>query len=110
MEKLLYKSETSEFEAEFLIGDETLWASQKVVAEIFGTSTQNISKHFVNIIENDELNEKEVSISSKELFRDSTDFINSELIKSKKRGRPQIWYSFDFKTHHLYISKNNLLS
>ena len=68
IEKLLYKSEQNDIEAEFLIGNETLWASQKVVAEIFGTSSQNISKHFIKIIEDEKLEKKEVSISSKKLF------------------------------------------
>ena len=88
IEKLLYKSEQNNIEAEFLIGNETLWASQKVVAEIFGTSSQNISKHFIKIIEDEELEENEVSISSKKLFENQNEFINSELIHSKKGGRP----------------------
>ena len=95
IEKLLYKSEQNNIEAEFLIGNETLWASQKVVAEIFGTSSQNISKHFIKIIEDEELEEKEVSISSKKLFETQNEFINSELINSKKGGRPQKWYNLD---------------
>lgn len=95
IEKLLYKSEQNDIEAEFLIGNETLWASQKVVAEIFGTSSQNISKHFLKIIEDEELEEKEVSISSKKLFENQNEFINSELINSKKGGRPQKWYNLD---------------
>ena len=95
IEKLLYKSEQNDIEAEFLIGNETLWASQKVVAEIFGTSSQNISKHFIKIIEDEELEEKEVSISSKKLFENQNEFINSELINSKKGGRPQKWYNLD---------------
>lgn len=70
-------------------------ASQKVVAEIFGTSSQNISKHFLKIIEDEELEEKEVSISSKKLFENQNEFINSELINSKKGGRPQKWYNLD---------------
>ena len=95
IEKLLYKSENSDIEAEFLIGNETLWASQKVVSEIFGTSSQNISKHFSKIIHDGELEENEVSISSKKLFKDNSEFINSELINSKKGGRPQKWYNLD---------------
>ncbi len=95
IEKLLYKSEQNDIEAEFLIGNETLWASQKVVSEIFGTSSQNISKHFIKIIEDEELEEKEVSISSKKLFENQNEFINSELINSKKGGRPQKWYNLD---------------
>ena len=95
IEKLLYKSEQNDIEAEFLIGNETLWASQKVVSEIFGTSSQNISKHFLKIIEDEELEEKEVSISSKKLFENQNEFISSELINSKKGGRPQKWYNLD---------------
>ena len=95
IEKLLYKREQNDIEAEFLIGNETLWASQKVVAEIFGTSSQNISKHFIRIIEDEELEENEVSISSKKLFENQNEFINSELINSKKGGRPQKWYNLD---------------
>lgn len=95
METLQYQSENSEIEGEFLIGNDTLWSSQKIVAEIFGTSTQNISKHFHKIIDDGELIEKEVCISSKMLFKENSDFINSELIKSKTRGRPQIWYNLD---------------
>ncbi|MBQ9161045.1 MAG: virulence RhuM family protein [Methanobrevibacter sp.] len=95
IEKLLYKGRQQDVEGEFLIADETLWASQKLVSEIFGTSSQNISKHFRKIIENEELNENEVSISSKKLFEDQSEFINSELINSKKGGRPQKWYNLD---------------
>lgn len=95
IETLQYKSENSEIEGEFIIGNDNIWASQKIVAEIFGTSVQNISKHFSKIIENEELIEKEVSINSKMLFENTSDFINSELIKSKRRGRPQIWYNLD---------------
>ena len=95
IEKLLYKGRQQDVEGEFLIADETLWASQKLVSEIFGTSSQNISKHFRKIIENEELNENEVSISSKKLIEDQSEFINSELINSKKGGRPQKWYNLD---------------
>ena len=50
IEKLLYKSEQNDIEAEFIIGNETLWSSQKVVSELFGTISQNISKYFIKII------------------------------------------------------------
>ena len=35
VETLLYQSEEGAVEGEFIIGDDTLWATQKVVAEIF---------------------------------------------------------------------------
>ena len=85
----------NDIEAEFIIGNETLWANQKVVAEIFGSTSANISMHFSNIIEEGELEEKEVIISSKDLFKDNFDFIKKSLKKSNNRGRPQKWYNLD---------------
>ena len=55
---LLYQSEEGAVEGEFIIGDETLWVSRKVVAEIFSTDKSNISKHFSNIVADGELIEK----------------------------------------------------
>jgi hypothetical protein len=71
---LLYQSEEGAVEGEFIIGDETLWASRKVVAEIFGTDKSNISRHFLNIVSEGELEENQVSISSNELFKDDLEF------------------------------------
>lgn len=92
---LLYQSEEGAVEGKFIIGDETLWASRKVVAEIFGTSGQNISNHFSNIVSEGELEEKEVSINSNELFKDDLEFSKKFLQKSNNRGRPQKWYNLD---------------
>ena len=38
---------------------------------------------------------KEVSISSKDLFKDHPNFIKKSLKKSNNRGRPQKWYNLD---------------
>jgi hypothetical protein len=92
---LLYQSDEGAVEGEFIIGDETLWASRKVVAEIFSTDKSNISRHFYNIVQEGELEENEVSISSKELFKDDSEFSKDFLQNSKKGGRPQIWYNLD---------------
>ena len=43
-----------------IIGDETLWASQKSMADLFDTSKQNISKHLKNIFDESELIEDSV--------------------------------------------------
>lgn len=72
-----------------------LWASRKVVSEIFGTTGSNISMHFSNIVSEGELEENEVSISSKELFKDDLEFSKEFLQKSNTRGRLQIWYNLD---------------
>ena len=92
---LLYESEEGAVEGEFVIGDDTIWANQKVVADIFNTTKSNISMHFSNIVSEGELEEKEVSISSKELFKDDSEFIKESLINSKKGGRPQKLYNLD---------------
>ena len=95
VDTLLYQSEEGAVEGKFIISDETLWASRKVVAEIFATTGQNISDHFKNIVREGELEENEVSISSKELFKDDIEFSKNFLQNSKKGGRPQIWYNLD---------------
>lgn len=82
---LLYQSEDGAVEGEFIIGDETLWASRKVVAEIFATTGPNISMHFENIVNEGELEENEVSISSKDLFKDDLEFSKKSLQNSKNR-------------------------
>ena len=92
---LSYYGQETTVEGDFIIGEDTIWASRNIVANIFGTTGQNISAHFKNIIEEGELIEKEVSISSKDLFKDQTEFSKKNLQKSKNRGRPQIWYNLD---------------
>jgi hypothetical protein len=95
VETLLYQSEEGAVEGKFIIGDDTLWATQKVVAEIFGTTGQNISFHYLNIVEEGELIEKETRLTSKDLFKEDSEFIKESLINSNKRGRPEKWYNLD---------------
>ena len=92
---LLYQSKDGAVEGEFIIDDETLWASRKIVAEIFDTDKSNISRHFSNIVSEGELEENEVCISSKELFKDDLKFSAESTQNSKKGGRPEIWYNLD---------------
>ncbi|MEE0924788.1 MAG: virulence RhuM family protein [Methanobrevibacter sp.] len=92
---LSYYGQETTVEGDFIIGEDTIWASRNIVANIFGTTAQNISSHFKNIIEEGELIEKEVSISSKDLFKEQIEFSKKNLQKSKNRGRPQIWYNLD---------------
>ncbi len=55
-EILLYKTPNEEFRIEVLLQDETIWLPQIKIAELFGTSKQNISAHFQNIFDEGELN------------------------------------------------------
>ena len=92
---LLYENEEGAVEGEFIIGEDTLWASRNVVADIFDTTGPNISMHFSNIVSEGELEENEVIMSSKELFKDDLGFSKDSLLNSKKGGRPQKWYNLD---------------
>lgn len=96
-ETLLYKGIDGAVTGEFLVDyvNETLWASQKTIAEIFGTTGQNIAMHFVNIYDDGELIENDVSISANALFKDQNEFIKKSFVNSKKRGRPEKWYNLD---------------
>jgi hypothetical protein len=62
--------------------------SQNVIVEIFWIIVHNISQHFNNIVNDEELNKNEVSFYSKKLFGVEFEFINSELINFKKGKRP----------------------
>ena len=96
-ETLLYKGTDCAVTGEFLIDviNETLWAKRKTVAGIFGTSGENISKHFTNIFDEWELDENEVSISAKKLFKGNSEFSNDSLLNSKKGARPEKLYNLD---------------
>ena len=53
----LYHIDGQNENAQVLIKDSTIWASQKTIAELFGVNISAISKHFKNIFEEGELDE-----------------------------------------------------
>ncbi|MCF6218476.1 MAG: virulence RhuM family protein [Gammaproteobacteria bacterium] len=57
---LLYTAPNSEVKIEVLLNDETLWLTQKRMAELFGVGVPAVSKHLKNIFEYNELEEKSV--------------------------------------------------
>ena len=62
VETLLYKNEESAVSINVVIDqeNETMWATQKTIAELFNTSLNNISKHLNNIFNVGELVKEEV--------------------------------------------------
>jgi hypothetical protein len=58
---LLYTTSNSDIKVETYLHNETLWLSQKRIAELFGVQRPAITKHLKNIFESGELIEKEVS-------------------------------------------------
>ena len=61
-EFLLYTAPNGEVKVEVLLNNETLWLTQKRIAELFGVGVPAISKHLDNIYNEGELN-REATIS-----------------------------------------------
>lgn len=86
---LFYESETGITKVQVLLGDETVWATQQGMADIFDTTKQNISYHLSNIFNEKELNYqstvKEILTVQKEGLREverSIDYYNLDVIIS----------------------------
>ena len=50
-EFLLYRAPNGDIKVEVLLSNETLWLTQKRMAELFGVGVPAISKHLKNIFE-----------------------------------------------------------
>jgi hypothetical protein len=77
-EFLLYTSPNGEVKVEVLLNNETLWLTQKRIAELFGVGVPAISKHLDNIYNEGELN-REATISILET-------VQKEGVRSVKRN------------------------
>jgi hypothetical protein len=60
-EILLYTTPNGSVKVEIYLQNETIWLTQQKIAELFGVQRPAITKHFKNIFESGELNEKVVS-------------------------------------------------
>lgn len=56
---IIYNTPQEDVRVEAVVKDETLWLTQKAMAELFGVKVPAISKHLKNIFEEGELDEKE---------------------------------------------------
>ena len=65
MKMVLYKSDEGDVSVNAYIKDETLWITQKAMAELFGVGVPAVSKHLANIYEEGEL-DKAATISKME--------------------------------------------
>ena len=55
---IIYQTESGETKLDVRFQDETVWLTQKLMAELFQTSSQNITMHLKNIFDEGELEEK----------------------------------------------------
>ncbi len=60
-EFLIYKSAEEDVTINALVRDETIWLTQKAMAELFDCTSDNISQHLKNIFDNGELNKDSVT-------------------------------------------------
>ncbi len=60
-EFLIYKSAEEDVTINALVRDETIWLTQKAMAELFDCTSDNISQHLKNIFDNGELNKNSVT-------------------------------------------------
>jgi hypothetical protein len=59
---LLYTAPSGKIKVEVFVEGETVWLTQKAMAELFGVKTPAVSKHLANIFENGEL-QKDATVS-----------------------------------------------
>ena len=85
MEMVLYHSSDGAVTVEAYIKDETIWVTQKGMAELFGVNVPDISKHLKNIYEEGELL-KEATVSKMEIVQNE----GGRLVK-----RNPIFYNLD---------------
>ncbi len=57
---IIYSTEDGAMKLEVKLENETVWLSQKQMAELFNCSTDNISLHLKNVFKEAELSEREV--------------------------------------------------
>lgn len=92
IETFLYKSEDGPVSIKVIIDqeNETLWATQKTMANLFNKTPKNISKHLNNIFDSGELVKDEVTVNP----NDST--ISGIVIKINPEANTQpILYNLD---------------
>ena len=117
---LIYSTPNNNVRVDVFVQDETVWLTQKSLAELFDTSTQNITTHLKNIYEDAELQEEatckeilQVQIEGSREVSRKTKFYNLDAIisvgyrvNSSKATQFRIWATQTLKE---YIIKGFVL-
>ena len=74
---ILYQLPDEEGRVQVVIKDETIWATQKAMAQLFGVGVPAISKHLKNIFEEGELPEISVVSKMEITASDGKDYLTS---------------------------------
>ncbi|MCB0369632.1 MAG: virulence RhuM family protein, partial [Bdellovibrionales bacterium] len=85
-EMILYKTEDGKIKLEVRLQDETVWLTQKLMAELFQTTVANINIHIKNIFDEGELSQdsviKDFLITANDGKKYQTKFYNLDMIIS----------------------------
>ncbi len=82
---LIYQTENGETKLDVRFQDETVWLTQKLMSELFQTSSQNITIHLKNIFKEGELEEKATC----------KDFLQVQKEGNREVKRKQKFYNLD---------------
>ncbi len=82
---IIYQTENGETKLDVRFQDETVWLSQKLMAELFQTSVPNINMHLRNIFEEGELEEN----------RTTKEFLIVQQEGMREVKRRQVFYNLD---------------
>ena len=82
---IIYQTENGETKLDVRFQDETVWLSQKLLAELFQTSVPNINMHLRNIFEEGELEEN----------RTIKEFLIVQQEGMREVKRRQVFYNLD---------------
>ena len=82
---IIYQTENGETKLDVRFQDETVWLIQKLMAELFQTTPQNITIHLKNIFEEGELDEEATC----------KDFLQVQKEGSREVKRTQKFYNLD---------------
>jgi hypothetical protein len=74
---ILYKAPSGEIRVDVLLQNESVWLTQKTIAELFGVQVPAISKHFKNIFEEGELVESSVISKMETTASDDKNYITN---------------------------------
>ncbi|MBT3356709.1 virulence RhuM family protein [bacterium] len=95
---IIYQNENGETKLEVRFQDETVWLTQKLMAELFQTSVPNINIHLKNIFEEGELAEN----------RTIKDFLIVQKEGAREVKRKQVFYNLDAIISVGYRIKSNV--
>lgn len=117
---VLYTAPNGEIKVEVLLQDESVWLTQKAIAELFGVDRTVITKHLGNIYETNELEKNSTSAKIAQVQKEGNRTVNREIeyynldaiisvgyrVNSNKATQFRIWAT---KTLKEYILKGFVL-